>query len=100
MPTLKTRKLEPARFPYHGYRVQRESDRLYYTVMGRGIFPEDMLRYDSGSLEDPKELEVTREDEAFLRIREVNVIAKGCTPLRWKSFGWVVLGGIEEKFYR
>jgi hypothetical protein len=53
------------------------------------VFPRDMLRYDdardppTGLMDDGK--------------REVRIHdAGGCTPERWRSFGWSVHDDIEE----
>lgn len=73
---------------YYGERA-RPGCTLRYTVSGRGVFPRDMLRYDdardppTGLMDDGK--------------REVRIHdAGGCTPERWRSFGWSVHDDIEE----
>lgn len=64
---------------------------LRYRVSGRGIFPADMLRYDTA--------EVVGQPVPEERLREVTEFAiegNGCTPARWSSFGWSVCGSILE----
>jgi hypothetical protein len=74
---------------YTGTRA-REGNVLRYTVSGRGNFPTDMLRYDNARPLSPVETEGRA-------LREVRIVAAGgCTPERWRSFGWSVHEDIEE----
>lgn len=68
------------------------AERQYkYKVMGRGDFPWDMLRYDRVwplSTPEPHRLD---SDEAWGKVRTVEVAGLGCTPDRWSSFLWSVV---------
>ena len=85
---------DPRDFGYLGERVRKEKDFFVYTVSGRGTFPEDMLRYDRAFFADEASQEAGTADTRELR--EVTVKAKGCTPERWRSFGWSVCGNLIE----
>jgi hypothetical protein len=72
---------------YTGTRA-RPGTVLLYTVSGRGIFPADMLRYDN--------VRIVGADVPTERLREATEFAiegDGCTPERWRSFGWSVIPG-------
>lgn len=69
---------------------------IEYRITGRGPVPYDMLRYDSSwpatqadaeTLENlnSRDIPVNHETQVLLR-------GNGCTPERWKSFGWTVTG--------
>jgi hypothetical protein len=58
-----------------------------FTVVGRGRFPIDMLRYDSCWPYDGTAVLNIDPDEQ----REVRLATYGTTtPGRWQSFGWTV----------
>lgn len=68
----------------------------HYTVVGRGVFPFDMLRYDachprretdSGTLERAWR-EWPKERRMLLEVQIVGLVAP--TEGRWASFGWRV----------
>ena len=79
-----------------------------FSVMGKGRFPFDMLRYDQCfpmSGEDAESLEVNAAStsvEAYTAIRTVRLCVVSHrnfqpTEGRWASFGWpVVRGSFEE----
>ena len=76
-----------ADIPYNGMRARPKCE-LFYYVAGSGEFPHDMLRYDSA-------IPATEDDARRMSghgQRTVEMRAQGCTPMRWKSFGWTVLG--------
>jgi hypothetical protein len=76
--------------PYTGVRARKDCS-LSYTVSGRGIFPADMLRYDDA--------EIVGAAVPTERLREATDFAisgGGCTPERWRSFGWSVLDTVME----
>ena len=86
-----------------GYKMTKKETALQFTVLGRGVFPLDMLRYDGCH---PK-LEA---DSATIRadgLREVTLhktlnwgtpheLLKIWVPTvgRWNSFGWAVLSDL------
>lgn len=91
--TLRKRKprgsIPRAVFGYHGMRAGHGCE-FRYTVSGTLSFPRDMLRYDGAALLSPSEAEGRGR-------REVRIVhASGCTPERWRSFGWTVHDDIEE----
>ena len=86
--------LRPQDFGYLGRRTRGEADYLVYTVSGRGHFPEDMLRYDQAEFFDEDSKAAGTVETRCLR--EVTVRAKGCTPERWRSFGWSVHPDVFE----
>lgn len=59
-----------------------------YAVEGRGIFPEDMLRYDEARFASKFEREIADEGHAQRRVK----IEGARKPMidRWQSFGWTV----------
>lgn len=77
--------------PYTGHRA-RGARRLRYTVSGRGNFPTDMLRYD-GAIALLSPGDVAGRDLRSVKIER----ATGCTPERWRSFGWSVHDDIVEE---
>lgn len=86
---------DPRDFGYLGERVRKDHDYFLYTVSGRGHFPEDMLRYDRAEFAD-EESEKAGTDEARRDLRDIHIKAKGCTPERWRSFGWSVVPNVIE----
>lgn len=105
MKTLRTIEHSPASLPYNGMSVtaafrKDERDHLIYAVSGRGTFPEDMLRYDNAFILSP----VLDNSEASVlgsrQPRTFNIRGLGCTPERWRSFGWTVHDPIIENRYR
>lgn len=69
---------------------------LQFTVQGGGVFPVDMLRYDSCFPAQPNDvLEITRAATASTS-RRVNLVRRQrnkteqLTTDRWRSFGWEV----------
>jgi hypothetical protein len=76
-------------FGYYGARA-KDGCEFAFTVSGTGTFPEDMLRFDSAIVLSPVEAEGHER-------REVRIVhAGGCTPERWRSFGWSVHDDIVE----
>ena len=68
----------------------RPGCKFTFTVSGFGRFPEDMLRYDGAIALWPAECEGRER-------REVRIVhARGCTPERWRSFGWSVHPDLVE----
>ena len=73
-------------------RVNTWDEAARFRVRGRGVFPIDMLRHDhcwpvDG---DMQAIQEQRRDET-----EVTLVAqrrRHITPLRWASFGWIVVG--------
>lgn len=69
---------------------------MSYQVEGRGSFPLNMLRYDRAcavAYGAPG-----GEIGGTLARRTVAIEgAYGCTPERWRSFGWTVLGPVIEE---
>jgi hypothetical protein len=98
--STKVRLLPRGHIGYGGIRVSNPKDRFHYQVTGMVPFPKDMLRYDEAEFatpEDRAKAEIS-DEEAYCSpvARTINIIAKGCTPERWKSFLWSVHGTIEE----
>lgn len=87
---MKIKHWNPTEFPYSGHQ-SRKGWILEYVVSGRGRFPMDMLRYDSAMIvngEPPTE---------YLReVCQFQIRGRGCTPERWRSFGWSVHNDIVE----
>lgn len=69
-----------------------------YSVVGRGVFPMDMLRYDQAwprNSWDAAKIGLTPEDGGYLEPRTVALESyKEPTSARWFSFGWVT-GTVE-----
>ena len=64
---------------------------VYFTVQGRGTFPEDMLRHDRAvfvSSRDEFESKNPRSRRITLKTDRMEAI----TAARWSSFGWSVVG--------
>ena len=81
---------------YNGLRVHNGC-LFTYTVSGRGRFPDDMLRYDVAMAFGVTEVDISAVKLSFWNeTREVKIIGKGCTPERWRSFGWSVHDDIVE----
>lgn len=59
---------------------------LRYRVSGRGQFPTDMLRYD-----DARIVGGDAPTERLRAVTEFEIDGGGCTPERWRSFGWSVV---------
>lgn len=72
---------------YTGTRA-REGTVLRYAVSGRGHFPADMLRYDDAEI-----LGQPAPTDRLTAVTEYMIEGKGCTPERWRSFGWSVVPG-------
>jgi hypothetical protein len=70
---------------YTGTRA-RTGTLLRYTVSGRGHFPADMLRYDDAEI-----LGKPVPTERLTEVTEFRISGLGCTPERWRSFGWSVV---------
>lgn len=87
-------KLPVSYFGYLGTRVMRDHYEYRYTVVGRGTFPEDMLRYDDARIV------ATRVSADNPRWTECDIRAPRCTPERWRSFGWTVRNDVREYRYR
>ncbi len=105
MKTLRTIEHGPTSLPYTGMSVTAHvrkdpRDRLHYTVSGRGTFPEDMLRYDNASFAATEDKDISEWGPHERKPRRVNIIGLGCTPERWRSFGWTVHDPIVEHRYR
>lgn len=84
-------KIDRSTIPYTG-EPARPGCRLFFTVSGRGAFPQDMLRYDEcvAGVESPR--------APLGDVREIPILsAKSCTPERWRSFGWSVHDDIVER---
>ena len=73
--------------------AERHKERYYYTVEGTGVFPIDMLRYDTA-------YPINHDDvEAIGRIHNIGYgkrMVRLCSCHRpridrWESFGWKVL---------
>ncbi len=89
---MATRFTYPHDVEYAGTHAKANCE-LTYRVKGSGFFPVDMLRYDRVT---PTTEEDSAVCEGFGADREVNVRGQGCTPKRWQSFGWTVVGVIVE----
>ncbi len=62
-----------------------------YKVQGRGDFPWDMLRYDRvWPLSQPEPHRMDSND-AWVKVRTIEIEGAGCTPDRWSSFLWSVV---------
>lgn len=67
-----------------------------FTVVGKGEFPFDMLRYDScwpkSETRDAAMLAPYRKGEAYREGRRITLVGlREPTEGRWESFGWRVL---------
>lgn len=77
---------------------RRKNEPFTFTVEGEGIFPFDMLRYDScwpfTEQYDSSAMRVTMYGEVP-KLRRVVLVTKSensPTPARWESFGWAFIG--------
>lgn len=65
-----------------------------FTVKGAGVFPIDMLRYDSCHPADSQAVSalISQSREVYLvdLIQAHQYKAPGLTPARWASFGWQI----------
>ncbi len=77
-------------FGYLGLRTTHDHWEFRYTVVGIGEPPEDMFRYDDARISERR---VSSDNP---RWTEVDVRGRGCTPERWRSFGWSVRGPVRE----
>lgn len=79
-------------------------EEVRFTVVGRGVFPADMLRHDKCYPVDGEINAITNPVPSRVR-PEVSVTLCGVrrliTPDRWRSFGWVVteIDGNPAPFY-
>jgi hypothetical protein len=89
--------IETKSIAYTGERA-RKGCIFIYTVSGRGRFPDDMLRYDGVTVES-RYAESPEQEVGFYfgDVRSVVVSGRGCTPERWRSFGWSVDPEIVER---
>ena len=68
------------------------TNKITYTVQGRGDFPWDMLRYDRAyPLTDPSPSQYETDPKAWTTARTVQIEGQDCTPDRWASFLWTVV---------
>lgn len=64
---------------------------ITFTVMGKGKFPHDMLRYDQCFPCDGISVHNIEADTVAVRpVKLVSIASTGITSLRWASFGWYV----------
>ena len=64
---------------------------ITFTVMGKGRFPFDMLRYDQCFPCDGISVHNTEADTVAVRsVKLISIASTGITSLRWASFGWYV----------
>lgn len=79
-------------------------EEVLFRVVGKGIFPADMLRHDQCYPVDGDINAISDPQTSFPR-KEVSVVLCGVrrliTPDRWRSFGWVVaeIDGNPAPFY-
>jgi hypothetical protein len=64
-----------------------------FTVVGRGEFPYDMLRYDSCCPDRSEDASAMRDGvgQRQVQLRRYAVNSGGPTVERWQSFGWSVV---------
>ena len=70
----------------------RRKDPFYFVVQGRGIFPEDMLRYDqawavTGTNIGPDPEHVVQKERSVILASWEKAVP---SLQRWSSYGWVV----------
>ena len=64
---------------------------ITFTVMGKGKFPHDMLRYDQCFPCDGISVHNIETDTVAERpVKLVSIASTGITSLRWASFNWHV----------
>ena len=64
---------------------------ITFTVMGKGRFPFDMLRYDQCFPCDGISVHNTEADTVAVRsVKLISIASSGITSLRWASFNWYV----------
>lgn len=64
---------------------------ITFTVMGKGRFPLDMLRYDQCFPCDGISVHNIEADTVAVRpVKLVSIASTGITSLRWASFNWYV----------
>jgi len=64
---------------------------ITFTVMGKGRFPFDMLRYDQCFPCDGISVHNTEADTVAVRsVKLISIASAGITSLRWASFNWYV----------
>lgn len=74
--------------------IEAAQNSIFFTVVGDGEFPIDMLRYDKcwpNSSHDTSL--VNRQGERRIECRGLT----GPTPARWTSFGWTVVSVNGER---
>ena len=91
-----------------GYKMTKKETALQFTVLGRGEFPMDMLRYDGCYPKSEKDT-VTMQSDGLREVMLQKTLNWGTphkllevwspTVGRWNSFGWAVLSDLPvEQF--
>ena len=91
-----------------GYKMTKKETALQFTVLGRGGFPMDMLRYDGCYPKSEKDT-VTMQSDGLREVMLHKTLNWGTphellkvwvpTVGRWNSFGWAVLSDLPASIF-